>query len=565
MKNYKYIFALVAILLAASACDEEEILREEPLDFLSPTNAYTAPEHFESAIYEVYNKFRSYLGDNTSSGNRFTYFIWATDVAHAGRNPETDGLGNQALVNPQAGFVAERWESAYKIIFDANVILGRIGEVEFPDAAAKNAIIGEAQFFRALAYRFLGHLYGGVPLILEESTSPKRDFTRATRQAVYEQCRTDLQDAINNLPVIADVAAEGRISKAAAYHLLSEIQISLGDFSGAIASASAVIDDPNFALMTSRFGSRSTEPGDVYWDLFRLNNQNRSSGNTEGLWVIQVEYNTPGGHGEPNGEARFYERTLGPQYNRISGSDGQFLFFGPTTYHGGRGQGYIRPTNYYLHELWQGNWNNDIRNSNHNILRKWKIDNASSVHFGDTLDLNDPAYKDKLLGADIRKDTLQYIYPFILKVSMINNHYESEFKDMATGELAGSARRTYLDWYGFRLAETYLLRAEAYLGEGMTNEAADDINTVRARSNASLITPADVDIDYILDERARELFMEEPRRVTLARLGLLVPRVQAHNPFAGATIQAHQNLLPIPFGDIERNTLAELAQNQGYN
>ena len=74
------------------------------------------------------------------------------------------------------------------------------------------------------------------------------------------------------------------------------------------------------------------------------------------------------------------------------------------------------------------------------------------------------------------------------------------------------------DWYMMRVAEVYLLRAEAYLAQGNTAKAAEDINVVRARAGARPCTADEVDIDYILDERARELFGEEHRQVTLTRL-----------------------------------------------
>lgn len=54
------------------------------------------------------------------------------------------------------------------------------------------------------------------------------------------------------------------------------------------------------ALMTNRFGSRLNEAGDVYWDLFRLNNQNRGSGNKESLWVLQYDYLNPGSNTDYN-------------------------------------------------------------------------------------------------------------------------------------------------------------------------------------------------------------------------------------------------------------------------
>jgi hypothetical protein len=116
-----------------------------------------------------------------------------------------------------------------------------------------------------------------------------------------------------------------------------------------------------------------------------------------------------------------------------------------------------------------------------------------------------------------------------------------------------------------RLAETYLIRAEAHLGSGNTTLAAADINELRRRAGAPDVVPGDVDIDYILDERLRELHFEEFRLLTLTRLGKLVERARAHNPvFVGHSIQDYHNLWPIPFSEIEANTEAVLEQNPGY-
>jgi hypothetical protein len=115
-----------------------------------------------------------------------------------------------------------------------------------------------------------------------------------------------------------------------------------------------------------------------------------------------------------------------------------------------------------------------------------------------------------------------------------------------------------------RLAETYLLRAEAYLGNNDLENAAKDINIVRNRSNAPSITPDEVNIDYILDERLRELYFETLRIITLARLNKVVDRAKKLNPIVGSTIQSHQNLWAIPFSEINKNVEAVLEQNPGY-
>jgi hypothetical protein len=115
-----------------------------------------------------------------------------------------------------------------------------------------------------------------------------------------------------------------------------------------------------------------------------------------------------------------------------------------------------------------------------------------------------------------------------------------------------------------RLAETYLLRAEAYFMKGELANAAADINVVRSRSNAEDVQAGEVTLDYILDERARELVYEEHRRITLQRTGTLLDRVRKYNDLNADDIQDKHALWPIPFSEIEANTDVVLEQNPGY-
>jgi hypothetical protein len=118
--------------------------------------------------------------------------------------------------------------------------------------------------------------------------------------------------------------------------------------------------------------------------------------------------------------------------------------------------------------------------------------------------------------------------------------------------------------YMARVAETYLLRAEAYLGKSQLQKAADDINVLRTRANATPATAGEMNMDYILDERLRELYLEEFRAVTLTRLGLLYDRDKRYNPKSGLTIETYHNLWPIPSTEITQNTGAVLKQNDQY-
>ena len=108
---------------------------------------------------------------------------------------------------------------------------------------------------------------------MHEVQIPKTDYVRSTRVETLEQAKEDVKFAAENLPDIVDVK-DGEISSPAAYHLLSEIYLALDMNEEAKDAATKVIDNPALGLMKNRFGSRSTEiPGDVYWDLFRRNNQ----------------------------------------------------------------------------------------------------------------------------------------------------------------------------------------------------------------------------------------------------------------------------------------------------
>jgi hypothetical protein len=205
----------------------------------------------------------------------------------------------------------------------------------------------------------------------------------------------------------------------------------------------------------------------------------------------------------------------------------------------GRGVGWVRGTNFLYYNIWDDP--NDMRTSANNIRREFYFNNPASAFVGQKVNRNNPV-----------PDTAWDYYPTIRKI-------EGE-------SLAGASYgRTFKEHYMMRLAETYLLRAEAWLRKNEKQKAADDINVVRARAHATPVAADDVDLDYILDERARELMIEELRRLTLSRVGKLVERVRAFNPKSGASIQDHHEQFPIPQDVIDANSGAELGQNEGYD
>lgn len=567
MKSLKYGIAILAALATLSACNENEFLKEKPLDFYSPENSMETTAHFQSSLNYLYNRVRYQVWE-IDPDTRFAFY-YATDFAFNATDYYKPAKLNDYtnVMVPTFSVPLNLWKLQYSIISNANVILNRLPKASAVPAEDAKEIRGEALFFRGFAYRMLSELFGGVPLILEEVSVPKRDYVRATREEVYEQIRKDLEEAITLLPNI-DAAKDGKINKQVAQHLLSEIYICQGKYDDAVNMATAVINYPAMGLMTNRFGSRANEEGDVYWDLFRLNNQNRKSGNKESLWVLQYDYLNPASKADYN-----MPWAIIPYYQNIqitekdaSGKDVKTTaFMGVTDAKGGRGVGWIQPTGYFFNNVWAKGSEKDIRNSGNNIVRDLQIDNPASPAFGKWL-VKDGYYK--------QVDSIRNWFPLIMKFSRVSNFPTEFYQVDASGNplltpfgehlLVNGANSTYKDEYMFRLAETYLLRAEAYIMKGDQANAATDINMLRKRANAELASPSEMNIDYLLDERLRELYGEELRMVTLCRMGKLAERNRKYNPKTGQTIQDYHNLWPIPYSEIERNIYATIEQNPGY-
>jgi starch-binding outer membrane protein, SusD/RagB family len=564
MKTLKICFVAL-IIFSATSCGDK-FLDETPREFLSTENAFSTRADFQASINSLYSYTRAVFYNYND--NEPMDYLYRTDIAW---NVSTGAPNLDADFGPSSLIVLRNWERLYKIVSEANTIITRAPLSAMTDEE-KTLFEARAKFFRAFGYRGLAYLYGGVPLVLEEIAAPKVDFVRATREEVYAQIIADLVFCTQSLPAITDVA-DGEVSNLAAYHLLAEVYIAAGQYQNAVDAATVVIDDPNTDLMTTRFGSRSTVvPGDVYWDLFQRRNQNRkTASNKEAIWVMQFETDVTGGGSVSTAfDQSFQLERVHPPLVRDFRVNGVSPFLWPAgDYTGGRGVGFMAPSDYFINQAYQSDFANDIRNANHNFVRKFVSNNPASPLYNQEIDFHNLPAGSANVGTPVASGQIsRALYPYQSKATTPFDHPSALYDQTSTPQypfkLRNSAGGTYTDQYVFRLAETYLLRAEAYLGLGSTGPAADDINVVRARSNAAAITPDMVNIDYILDERIRELGLEEKRMLTLMRLGKLRERIIKCNPVYVATIQEKHNLWPIPFSQIERNREAELVQNPGY-
>lgn len=569
MKNFRYIFrkkyffSAVLLTLISISCSED-VLKETPLDFLAPENAYNTVPGIQQGISGLHFSVRDawYSGDNQ---DQFAMLNGCgTDVAFHGETPG----GNIKLVNYQNEMTPENaiftffWERNYSLIQRANVLIDRIKASDktiWTSEAQQNAYMAESKFFRAYAYRMLVSFYGDVPLVTEPTKSAKTDFVRAPKADVYKLMEEDLTFAVANLPVRGKEEAPGRINQAAAGHFLTELYLNQAKYQQAADAASKVIDGSGYSLMTKRFGTTRDVfgKGDVFLDLFAYGNHNLAD-NKEAIWVLQYEPIITGGFQFPG------DRAFGPAYFRVGNTpDGKTAFRGELylgSYTGysdtlGRPVSWIKPTNYAAYNIWRSDWKNDIRNAGHHIKRNFYYDQPASTYNKKKIDfsLYPKGTRDAL------KDTCQYIYPYFMKHTDPLHHF--------TEPNRSGGGWTHKDVYAVRLAETILLRAEAYIGLGKKDLAAADINAIRNRANATPVDQSKVDLDYLLDERARELYAEEWRPITLRRMGKLLERVRKYNNnpvFPACNIQDHNVLFPIPQKQLDLNIDAKMQQNPGY-
>ncbi|MEJ7767672.1 MAG: RagB/SusD family nutrient uptake outer membrane protein [Chitinophagaceae bacterium] len=572
-KILKYTIALIVGTSLLAAC-KKDFLDEKPLDFYTPGNSLQSSSEFQAAINYLQNRERHLLWGGINLDANFA-LRYATDFAvnATDYNPPVKLNDYANTMVPTFNVPQVIWEANYTIITNANVVIDYAKIATRLSDAEKKKFTAEALFFRALSYRMLANLFGGVPLILEEIKVPRRDYVRATREQVYNQCKDDLTLAMASLADI-DKLADGKVNKQVAQHLLAEIYISLNKPDEAIAAANLVISNPALGLMTERFGRRKDKPGDVYSDLFELNNYNRSSGNREGLYVIQSDYLNPASAQRDVIQwaliSDLGSLTIRSMVGGVEKSVPAIMGYNDRL--SGRGVGWIRPTSYFFYGIWKDDFNGDMRNSKYNIVRDFQIDGVptDSPDFGKWYVADGYAKKTTAFG-----DTIRKWFPIIKKATVSQGDFPVEyFKTDAGGKpiisplggnvLINASENMFKDGYLFRLAETYLIRAEAYIMKGDNQKAATDLNVLRARAKTTLVNAGQVSIDFLLDERLRELGAEELRMLTLTRMGKLYERNVKYNEKSGLTIKPHHNLWPVPFSETERNTEAKLEQNPGY-
>jgi hypothetical protein len=551
IRHIKILTVIIIAAFAITSCKKDFLIENVESSFTP--EALSDSLSFESAIAGIqaqYGLWHTLAQDNVTSQGWLAAWQVGTDVAYNKSVADIDPFmvpyidySKLTSTDPVALFA---WKWAYNVINNCNIVISNVDNAPMGQAN-KNSIKAEASFYRAYSYNTLATLFGSVPIITEPLSGPKTDFGRAPLTEVNNLIVSDLTFAKANLPSIGNVKSNsaGRLysrpNKAMPSQLLAEVYLRTGDNAKAEQEADAVINSGDFNLISSRYGTKTSQPGDPFSDMFIYGNQRRSQGNREAIWVHEIENpNTVIGGLGPASSALFpgymfagtqHRRVWVPRYYNQNG-----MVIADSL--GGRGIARMALTYFVLNHLYE---QNDMRNSPYNIRRKFYYNNTASPNYG----------KEVIPGAG-GIDTNQAIMPYTTKW----NSYDPN------APLGGA--NTIKDIVVMRLGETYLLKAEAQFKQGRLGDAATTLNIVRARASASPAAASQITLDFILDERARELLAEENRRMTLMRTKTLVERVVGRG-LKITGLESKHLLLPIPLTEIQLNKDASLEQNPGYN
>jgi len=351
----------------------------------------------------------------------------------------------------------------------------------------------------------------------QETKGVITDAPRTSKADIWQRMKEDTEFAVEHLDWTP--AAYGRATKGAALHQLASVLLLLGENEAAAAAAERVIREGPYDLL------------DDYASVFDYNNQE----NSEIVFAVQytnvVLNNGPGNQGHA-----FFT----PAYDQFAGLARDLT-------QGGRPYARFRPTPFFIGLFEPGDERFDAT-----FRRHWFYNNAATL----------PA------GKSIGDTVVWEVSPGVFSTTapnVVNMHWAIKKHDDATRasvqDLAG-----FRDFFVYRLAETYLLAAEGYLLANQPEKAAEYLNRVRQRAakpgmSLSPVSAADMNMDVVLDERARELGGEAKRWMDLARTGKLVERVRLYNANGAPNIQPHHTLRPIPLQQIDLSTV-EFPQNQ---
>jgi hypothetical protein len=263
---------LVLMLFNLQSC--EEFLREEPPSELDNVKVLSSEEGLVSLLNAIY----AAAGFN---GNKdmITVTEWSTDInLEQGGVEERDAsvIANYTLDGNVARMNNNLWNTPYRAIRDANILLDNISIANNISDDKKNLYINEARFLRALMYYKLYMWYGPVPLRTKSIDDIEKE--KATDEEMQSFIETEFLEVLPNLPDPGKEAAYGRAHKGAVRGFLTKYYLNTKQWQKCANMAQTIIDMKYYSLFPN------------YETMFKVENE----GNKEMIWVRQCVANKVG-------------------------------------------------------------------------------------------------------------------------------------------------------------------------------------------------------------------------------------------------------------------------------
>ncbi|HJV78251.1 MAG TPA: RagB/SusD family nutrient uptake outer membrane protein, partial [Paludibacter sp.] len=539
------ILSLIILLLCFSSC--QDYLKEENRNSLTADPFYSTQAGYESLINSCYVPLRLWYGKEDGYGltetgtDLFTKAAGNTNPTANDYDPIAFNGTNSALTN--------YWKYFYRGLNSCNAAIARAKAANVTADVRKHRV-AEARFLRAFYYWHVVETWGSTHFSTEETKEVQTTANKTAPDVIYKQIFDDLDSCIINSNLSTAKSDNGRITMWAVKALKARLSLTRASETGdvnlykqAASLAIEVINSGSGKLFTLNPNYKSI------WDMSKADGPN----NSEVIWYVEYAndnlYNSPeyddytirsGGN---NGHLDFcmkYDDQPGMARDIINGRP--FNRFMPTLY-------YVNLFDETKDQRWSGSFK-----------QLWTMNNASSK--GTYTNMTDTAiylYKGIATANQRARATKRYqLYDLKdlygdnspAKLNRLRTFSLSKFDDptRATKDEDRSTR----DAFVFRIAEMYLIAAEASMNFDMA-QAVSYMNKLRearalpGKTAQMDIAAADMTIDFILDERARELGGEQLRWFDLKRIpGKFLTRIQDANPDAAKNVKSWHMVRPIP-------------------
>lgn len=501
MKYYK-ILILFSLIASLNSCD---ILEENPKDFVAPSNFYKTEDEVLSGLYGLYDLIHK---DFVGEYNVIFIADLGVDEMLCRTMPRFDVCQYYQMESPTTEY-SNCWRDNYALIGAANMLINRTTQSNL-DEDFKKQIVSEAKFLRSYCYYFLTRLYGDVPMWLEElDFNIVSQMPRTPKKDIISQLNLDLEEAYNNLPETNKTENIGRATKWSARSLQARLNILESNWQLAYDIANDIINNSPHELLEN------------YNDIFNYKNKQ----NKELIFYISCETDIKGS---------LIHTFSSPRVADESAKFDNLFNAGLST---------IRPDGQEVTEsnqLFQG-WG--MFNTSESLLDSYEVGDKRK----EIMDWNGQTMSDGTFVA------------FDGGNGAGSGHYT--LKWAAFDEKSNNGSR---DIHHIRLAEIYLIKAEAANELGKYSEAIETLNVLRKRAfgNSDHNYPSSMSKEEIkkaiVNENKWELAGEGVRRWYLCHWGYdylyeAVQSLKTENPKAAANIKPHHVLFKIPVEEFIKN------------